>query len=280
MTYRLLAINIDGALLQSDTKISRQTKAAIDYVKSKGVIVTLITSKPYLSALKFAKALKLEEYMICSDGAYIAKDKEEALYSNRIKEAQAEEIVDIFERYDCHFRVFHEFYSLGNKIKQKNHMVAKMTLNLDEPRFYPLSFVDSVYDRLVDNPLAPLKIQAQFALEDELKRAIDQIKEMNQSFIIKTGSSNQIEIIQSGVSKVKALRLLANYLNVKMEEVVAIGVTESDREMVAEAGLGVAMGDAIDEVKQVASWVTRSKEEDGVAYMVREVFRKQLRVQI
>ncbi|GAF65732.1 putative hydrolase [Bacillus sp. TS-2] len=280
MIYRMLALNIDGAIIQSNSKISRQTKAAIDYVKSKGVVVTLVTSKPFLYAAKMAKILKVDGYLVTSDGAFVAKEKDQPFYYQRIEEVQAEEMVDILERYECHIRLYHENYSLGNKMKEKKQLLAKMTLELDEPRFYPLTFVDSVYEKLLEQPMAPLKIQAQFYRENDRELAITQIKEMNQSFLIIKGKNNQLEVMKEGVSKAQSLRMLAQFLEIKLEDMVAVGVSEHDIEMIQQAGLGVAMGNASHKVRQEADWITRSTEEDGVSYMIKEVFRKQLRVQI
>ncbi|KMK75673.1 HAD family hydrolase [Alkalihalobacillus pseudalcaliphilus] len=280
MTYRLLAINMDGALLESDTKMSKQTKAAIEYVKNKGVKIVLITSKPYLSAHKVAKALKINDYLICSDGAYMAKSNEDILLANRITEVQCEEIIDILERFDCHIRVFNEQYSLGNKVKNKGQMVAKLSINLDEPRFYPLNFVDSVYDHVVDYPISPLKIQAQFANKEDLKKAVRQIENMEQPFTIRQSQDSKIELLQKGVSRGKALRYLVHSYGISMEEVVTVCASESDYEMMIESGLGVAMGNAPSRIKSHAKWLTRSKDDQGFAYMVREVFRKQLKVEI
>ncbi|KYG31818.1 HAD family hydrolase [Alkalihalobacillus trypoxylicola] len=280
MIYRMLALNIDGAIIQSNSKISRQTKAAIDYVKSKGVVVTLVTSKPFLYAAKMAKILKVDGYLVTSDGAFVAKEKDQPFYYQRIEEVQAEEMVDILERYECHIRLYHENYSLGNKMKEKKQLLAKMTLELDEPRFYPLTFVDSVYEKLLEQPMAPLKIQAQFYRENDRELAITQIKKMNQSFLIMKGKNNQLEVMNEGVSKAQSLRMLAQFLEIKLEDMVAVGVSENDIEMIQQAGLGVAMGNASHKVREEADWITRSTEEDGVSYMIKEVFRKQLRVQI
>ena len=77
MIYRMLAINIDGTLLQSNGKLHKSTKEAIEYVQQKGIYVTLVTSRTFPSAKKVAKALKLQTNLITHKGAYIAKDIED-----------------------------------------------------------------------------------------------------------------------------------------------------------------------------------------------------------
>lgn len=80
-------------------------------------------------------------------------------------------------------------------------------------------------------------------------------------------------IVHKGVSKEAGLTMLAADLGLKMEDVVAIGHEIDDLPMIELAGLGVAMGNAPQEVKQKADWVTRSNDEQGVAYMIKEYFR-------
>lgn len=73
MSKQLLALNIDGALLRSNGKIHQATKDAIEYVKKKGIYVTLVTNRHFRSAQKIAKSLKLDAKLITHSGAYIAE---------------------------------------------------------------------------------------------------------------------------------------------------------------------------------------------------------------
>ncbi|MCL7747016.1 Cof-type HAD-IIB family hydrolase [Halalkalibacter alkaliphilus] len=280
MTYKLLALNIDGTILRSNSKITKQTKDAIQYVKEKGVYVTLATSRPYPSAKKIAKALKVDGCLITSDGAFIAQNADEPIFVRRIQEEKALQVVDILERYDCHIRVLHEDFSIGNKVKQRNHLIAKMTIGVGDPLFYPIRFVDSVCEQLMQEPMAPPKIQVQFFEKEDQKRAIRQIEEMSAGVRVLESAPGRFEIVSAGVSKARGLQTLGQYLGIRADEMVAVGSQNTDVDMVNQVGLGVAMGNATDSVKEVADWLTRSNEQNGVSYMIREVFRKQLRVQL
>ncbi|MCL6572711.1 MAG: HAD hydrolase family protein, partial [Bacillus sp. (in: Bacteria)] len=79
MIYRLLALNIDGTLLQTNGRIHKSTKEAIDYVEQKGIYVTLVTSRSFPSARKVAKVLKIKSPLITHQGAYIASPEEEPI---------------------------------------------------------------------------------------------------------------------------------------------------------------------------------------------------------
>ncbi|MED4163778.1 HAD family hydrolase [Halalkalibacterium halodurans] len=280
MTYRLLALTIDNAVLRSNGKISRQTKDAIDYVKSKGVYVTIATERPFPAAKKVAKSLKLDGYLISNNGAFVAEASDQPLFARRIQQEKAIHLVELLEQFNCHIRVFHESYAVGNRMNQKNHLITKMTVGIGDPLFYPVHFVDTVSDQLLKDPFAPLKVQAEFTDDLEKERALRELKAAIPSITISSGEEGRIDIVNYSVSKGRALLRLAQHLGIGPEETVAIGASKADVEMVSQVGLGVAMGNGAKEVKEAAHWVTRTHDQNGVSYMVREVFRKQLRVQL
>jgi hydroxymethylpyrimidine pyrophosphatase-like HAD family hydrolase len=87
--------------------------------------------------------------------------------------------------------------------------------------------------------------------------------------------SLRVDIVPAGVSKLSGLTYLGNQLGINLQEMVVIGSGIDDIPLLEAAGLGVAMWDADFDVKRAADWITRSKNENGVAYMVKEHFRKQ-----
>ncbi len=279
MVYRLLALNIDGTLLKENARLTKETKNAIDYVKKKGVYVTLASSRPFPSAKKVAKALKLESYLITNDGAFISSTADEPLFVRRIKEEKALQIVDVLESFECFIKVMDETFAIGNKIQQKNHLIAKMTIGGGDPPFYPTMYVDSVSDYLLQKQVAPQKIRVQFFDPIEQKRAMKQMEKVVGIETI-TKSTNQFEFVCTGVSKANGLQILGRHLGISAKEMVAVGSSENDLDMISQVGLGVAMGNSSQHLQGAADWLTRSNEQNGVAYMIREVFRKQLRVQI
>lgn len=280
MAYRLLALDIDGTLLRSNHRLTKQTKDAIEFVKRKGVYVTLATGRSFPSAKKVATALKLETDLITHDGAFIASSMESPTYEQRISNEKAYQIVDILEKYNCHIRVMHEKFAVGNKIRQKNYLIAKMTVGVGDPIFYPVQFVDSLSNFLLREPVMPPKIHAFFFSEkDRIEVEKVLLKEIP-SINITSSSEGGMEIMTEGVSKARGLQVLCKKLGLSLQEVVAIGSYYNDKEMINQAGLGVAMGNAPKEMRDEAAWVTRSNNQDGVAYMVREIFRKQLKIRI
>ncbi|WLD94052.1 Cof-type HAD-IIB family hydrolase [Alkalihalobacillus sp. AL-G] len=276
----MLVLDIDGTLLKSNFKIDRTTKEAIEYVKEKGVYVTLATGRNFPSAQKIAKALKLDSILITHNGAFVASSVDEPFYEQRMSAENVLKVVQILEKYDAHIRLLHERYSIGNQVQQKSQLVAKMTMGIGDPLFYPVTFTEQLSDHLKEKPMTVPKIDVQFFDNEERANAFKELTERIEEIRITSSTRCAFEIIDKSVSKAKALNILARHLGVSRKEIVAVGDYTNDLEMIHHAGLGVAMGNSPNELKHAADWVTRSNNQNGVSYMVREVFRKQMKLQI
>ncbi|WP_025951227.1 Cof-type HAD-IIB family hydrolase [Geobacillus thermocatenulatus] len=277
--YKLLALNIDGTILKNNGRLPRETKEAVDYVKKKGVYVTLITSRNLLSARKVAKALRLDGMLIAFQGAMIARTLDDRLFDAVIPEERTFNIVQILENFNCNIRLMHERYSLGNRKKVKKNLVVQTVLSSSDPFFYPTQFVDSLGDVLIDEPIAVPKIDVYFAADEERDAAAALLMKSIPSIDMIMQPNGKMEIVPQGVSKLAGLRRLTQHIGVSLKETVMIGDGLDDLPAIEAAGLGVAMGNAPLEVKRAADWVTRSNEQLGVAYMVKEHFRKQQRIE-
>jgi hydroxymethylpyrimidine pyrophosphatase-like HAD family hydrolase len=135
--------------------------------------------------------------------------------------------------------------------------------------------VDDISEELVDQPMAPTKMDIIFPEKSDRNDMLKLIKKMFPEVDVLLHPGHKLTIVPKGVSKWSGVLYLADHLEVKRTEIVSIGDGLDDMEMIAGSGLGVAMGNAEEEVRKVAKWVTRSNDQDGVAYMLREFFRKQ-----
>lgn len=232
-----------------------------------------------LSARKVAKALRLDGMLIAFQGAMIARTLDDRLFDAVIPEERTFNIVQILENFNCNIRLMHERYSLGNRKKVKKNLVVQTVLSSSDPFFYPTQFVDSLGDVLLDEPIAVPKIDVYFATDEQRDAAAALLTKSIPSIDMIMQPNGKMEIVPQGVSKLAGLRRLAQHIGVSLKETVVIGDGLDDLPAIEAAGLGVAMGNAPLEVKRAADWVTRSNEQLGVAYMVKEHFRKQQRIE-
>ncbi|WP_340640404.1 Cof-type HAD-IIB family hydrolase [Bacillus atrophaeus] len=276
MSKQMLALNIDGALLRSNGKLHQATKDAIDYVKKKGIYVTLVTNRHFRSAQKIAKSLKLDAKLVTHSGAYIAQKIDEPFFEKKISEDHTFNIVQVLETYQCNIRLLHEKYSIGNRKKVNSNLLGKALIHPSDPIFYPVQFVESLSDLLMDEPVsAPvIEVYAGGGIQSDI---METISEAFPAVDLIRVNEEKLNIVPKGVSKEAGLALVVADAGLTMEDVVAIGHQHDDLPMIELAGLGVAMGNASAEIKRKADWVTRSNDEQGVAYMMKEYFRMQQR---
>ncbi|MDX8289434.1 Cof-type HAD-IIB family hydrolase [Metabacillus indicus] len=279
MIYRLLALNIDGTLLRSNGRLEPSTREAVQYVQNKGVYVTLVTSRHFQMAKKLAKALKINNLLVTHSGAFVSDKVDRSLYENRISEEKTFNLVQVLETFDCNVRIVHERFSLGNRKKVSSSILGKTLLSPKDPLFYPVQFVESLGENLRDEPLAAPKLDVYFSEAESCLEAEKVLANAFEGITVRVKNPSMLEITAKGVSKEKGLRLLGQHLGIAQEEMVAIGDAEDDMNMIELAGLGVAMGNAPHAVKKAADWITRSNDDQGVAYMVKEHFRKQHRIE-
>ncbi|MGG4209160.1 Cof-type HAD-IIB family hydrolase [Bacillus safensis] len=277
MSKKLLALNIDGTLLRSNGKIHSATKEAVEYVKKKGVYVTIVTNRHFRSAQKIAKALKIPtSTLVTHSGAFIADNLDEPLHVKKLTEEKTFNLVQILESFDCNVRLLHEKFSIGNRKKTQSQLMGKTLIHPSDPIFYPVQFVESLSDMLMDEPVSTpvIEVYSTAELQPEIHRTIQQAFPSVDLIRI---SDEKMNIVCKGVSKEAGLSLLTSALGFTLEDTVVIGHGTDDIPMLELAGLGVAMGNAPNDVKRKADWVTRSHDEQGVAYMIKEYFRMQQR---
>ncbi|WZY00827.1 HAD family hydrolase [Bacillus sp. FSL W7-1360] len=275
-TYKLLAVNIDGVLVGPDEKIKRRTKDAMNYLKRKGVKIVLMTSKPYTYARKVAKALKMECMIIAHGGALISDTEKKEWFDRSLHIEVALDACHVLERFHGDIRLMYDDHAVASKDNQKQTLLARISLTSPGDYIvYPTTYVDSLYEQVLKEGKGPLNFTLRFENESDARYARDILAEEVGDLDIARTSEGSMMILGQGAAKGRALQWLLRRENIAAEESVVIGMGDDDLEVVEHAGLGVAMGNASPAVQQQASWVTRTAEEDGFAYMVHEVFRKQ-----
>ena len=279
MVYKLLAVNIDGALLQSNGRISKATKEAIEYVQSKGVAVVLVTSRNYQFSKKVAKSLKGQIMIVTANGAYVGTSINKPLFVKKIAEKTTLDIVKLLEGIGCRFNVHFEDSEVASRINIPENMLGKAIMYVNETKAYTQHYVDSVSEYLLENPNTPLSIEVIFNSQTEQKDIKNALNNMFSDITI-TEMEDYVSVIGAEqISKWKGILYLAEHLNILKKEIVTIGVSKNDLEMIVGAGMGIAMGNSDKELKRRAMWIARSNDDDGVAFTVKELFRKQYQLQ-
>jgi 5-amino-6-(5-phospho-D-ribitylamino)uracil phosphatase len=268
-SIRLIAIDIDGTLLNPQGEISIQTRLAIREAQQAGIIITLATARRYNNTLPFANELDISVPLILYDGALIIQHPaHRVLATNLLPIAVARQAVAIMIEQNIQPIVQH--------IIAGQEEVWTGPQELDNPevlsylsRAFTIKRMD--YAQLTANETDPLRVVA-FTNDETASTIAPHIAALDCAWNrIKKGSygSAELDVRNKTCSKASGVAALAHSLHIPMTEVMAIGDNVNDREMLQSVGWGVAMGQAPETIKAIADAVTTSNSEDGVAHAIR-----------
>ncbi|HZR42412.1 MAG TPA: Cof-type HAD-IIB family hydrolase [Ktedonobacteraceae bacterium] len=266
---KLLAIDIDGTLLNPQKQLTPRTLAAVRAAQEAGIIVTLATARRYRNSLQFAHALGIDIPLVTCDGALVIHHPDGTVMHTRPLAASiAQEAVSIMVRHHVQPVVQH----INGSIEETwtGHE------EFDTPGFtaYFTVFPENVrrmhHTALCMGQPDPLRVVA-FASDEQVAGLIPEISNLPCTWdAVKFGNYGcaELAVTHQDCSKASGVLALARYLDIPLEQVMAIGDGTNDIAMLRAVGWGVAMGQAAHPVKAVAQAVTASNAEDGAALAI------------
>lgn len=238
--YTLLALDMDGTVLDEDQNISSETADAIRAARDAGIIVMFSTGRAFQNAQPYAEELGLESPMVTVNGSEVWKNPHELLVRHLLDRDTVRKMVELSEKHDAWFWA----YSTERQYNREN-----WDADIDAEEWLKFGYFtedDNVREQLWK------ELRAMGGLE------------------LTNSSPHNIEINPIGISKASGIQTVCDLLGFTMSQVVAVGDSLNDLAVIRAAGLGVAMGNAQDEVKNAADVVVRSNNEHGVAQVIRE----------
>ena len=262
--YRLLAIDLDGTLLAPRPQkiITSRARRAIQQATEAGIRVVIATGQSLVVLQHICGDLPITGPQIIENGAVIADIKTGQLYHEQLlPPAFVLPVLETLQQAG-----FHRAY----------HTLSRVYADIDSPRvrqWYdppvpPVIEIESVASLYPEPCIKLVGIGPEDMLRAKRQELMDRF---DGQLYITQSAFDLLEFLHPAVSKVNGLKTIAQDLGIKPEEVVAIGDGHNDIGMLQFAGLGVAMGNAHEEVKREADYVTRSNAEDGVALVIEEV---------
>lgn len=265
----LIALDLDGTLLTDRKTISARTKQVLFKAKEEGHIVVISTGRPHRSSINYYHELGLDTPMVNFNGALIHHPTNrnwdalhnpmpirtaykiiDACYDLKVNNILAEVMDDVY--IDSYNRKIIDFLDQTN----------------DEHPFT----VGNLKHKLQTDPTSILV----YPEENQVEHLRNHLDEFHAEVIEhrKWGAPwNVIEIIKKGMNKAVGLEKIAYYFDIPAERIIAFGDEDNDLEMIDYAGVGVAMGNAIDQLKSIAKHETATNEEDGVGVFLEEYLK-------
>ncbi|MBP6064427.1 Cof-type HAD-IIB family hydrolase [Bacteroides sp.] len=264
MKYKLLVLDVDGTLLNTEQKISARTHAAILKVQQMGVRVVLASGRPTYGLMPLVKALELGNYggyiLSYNGGQIINAQNGELLFERRINPEMVPYIEKQARKNGFDLFTYHEeriiTTSLDNEHILREAEINNMQLVKEEEFSIAIDFAPCKCMLVSDDE------EALVNLEDKWR------KRLNGALDVFRSESYFLEVVPPSINKANTLGALLEILEIKSGEVIAIGDGVCDVSMLQLAGLGIAMGNAPHSVKVCADMVTESNDEDGVALAI------------
>ncbi|MDQ1003196.1 phosphoglycolate phosphatase (TIGR01487 family) [Neobacillus niacini] len=236
---KLIALDMDGTLLDDHHEISEANRQAIKEAQEKGIYVVLSTGRSLRKCEKYADSLALTSYLVTVNGSEIWDDKRGLVERNLVNTDSIQWMVELTQKHKI--------------------------------RYWAISTSRNWFDEMPEDIHGEEWLKFGFNIKDVPTR--DKILNELQTrgeFELSNSTPTNIEVNPAGINKAKGLKLVCERLGIHMKNVMAVGDSLNDLAMIKEAGLGVAMRNAQDTVKEAAAWVTSTNNEDGVAKAIQK----------
>lgn len=268
---KLVAMDLDNTLLDSDKQISEHTKQVLKEAIRQGVYIVPATGRIFKAIPEFLRNIDGVRYALCCNGATVYDQYEEKIiYTNHLSKEVTLTLFDMLKKYHCTY----DIYQNGQGYMERRFLehlsdynVTGHLLELVEATRLP---VDDLREHIEENPLGIEKISVFFDDMEERSIAREELVKKNIASV-SSALNNNIELNQFGCDKGDGLQHLAKHLGLSMDEVMACGDAGNDTMMIKAAGTGVVMENGRQELKEIADFITRTNDEDGVAYAIEKL---------
>lgn len=265
MTIKLIALDMDGTVLDPQHNITPAVQSAIVEAAARGVKVVLTSGRPYIGMKKYIEQLGLNkagQYCISYNGALVQSAQDgNTLLETSLGLADYQLFEQLARQLKVHFQGLtrHHLYT-------SNQDISAHTVHEVEMTGIPLRY------RAIDDIPSDLHFMKLMMVDDpiNLDRAIAAIPaELYHRYTLVKSSDHYLEILDKKANKGAAVQQLAAKLSIKADQVMAVGDHENDISMIIWAGYGVAMGNAIEKLRQQAEYQTSGNDQDGVAVAIK-----------
>ena len=270
MKYKLLAVDMDGTVLNSDKKISPRTKVAIDNLIRRGVYVVVSTGRGLAELSEYRDDLRNMHYGILISGGLVydfINDK--PIKINAVDEQTILQLID----FGLEENAMIHLHTVRNSIARQDDIqnMAAFDMAIYQSMFERVCTRCDDFKKYVhEHPGDVVKVNLYHRDKISRDRNFERINKLNLS--ISYAEAQNLEVSPANVTKASGLRELCNFLKLDLAETVAIGDADNDKEILPTAGLAIAMGNASDEIKRLADFVTLDNDNDGVAAAIEKFF--------
>ena len=270
---KLVAMDIDGTLLDSNKNLSEENKKTVKEYEERGIKFTFSTGRIDNELEEVSSKMPYVKYGIMCNGAYVIDfENNKMLYSDLLDMSDVRYIYDTVKAMDMdmmfELQADGVIYSERRCIEDtKRYNVYHIDEFIKKTRVPVENIGEYIASR--EKPVANVNIFFPTAeIRDEV---VEKIKDINYDLSYSEGTNLEFNV--KGTTKAKGLVALAEYLGISIEETMAIGDNFNDVDILKTAGVSAVMDNARDEIKKLGDFITLSNDENGVAYAIKELIK-------
>lgn len=261
---KMIVVDLDGTLLNINQECTKRTKKYLKKLKDLGYIIVIATGRVLRSAVTITDGAEFANYVIASAGAVIYDmDNSRMIMKKKIEKEIVKDICDCYNEEFKYINLCDLFYHHKFVINQNcRHSFEKGINNMD-------GFLDNCDDIV--------NITVKFKSNDLIDKYYNMFNKEDLELLVMQdsfGTEKCLEIFGKGVSKYNAIKVIMDKEGISNQDVIAFGDGLNDVDMIKLSGIGVAMGNALDEVKNVSNYITISHNNDGVIYFLKGYLSK------
>ena len=281
--YKLVAIDLDGTMLNNYGEVTENTKRVVKQTIQKGTDVVIASGRSIDSIKTIAEEVECSKYIIAGNGAIVYDRKaDEILYEKYIPKSKAIDIIRICEQNSIYYNVYTNKSIIADSLRYNVLYYYKENLRKEESKKTHITIVDNIEKYIKEmknekimkificdsNQVIFNSIMKKFTPMGDVE--VLDVSHMSRK-IIQRGTVQvpieyyYTEISMKNVDKWYGVEFLADKLGVKNEEIIAIGDNWNDKKMIQEAGVGVSMKGSIPQVTEIADYITDTNSNEGVA---------------
>ena len=269
--YRMVVTDLDGTLLNSQKQVSDANAKAIYKLKDQNITFVMATGRSDVMTKAYTKQLKNADIVIGCDGAVIRNIRTgEILYENHLSSETCHKTFEICKKYGLQYYVIAKDELVSDDPQNERFLIhQKFNQTVEEDEEIPMRIVDDLNEYVKEHII--YKIVVSHNDKNYLDKVAEVVKKETDADAIRSGKK-VLAVKAMGVSKAEAIKKLAQKLGIWIKDIIAFGDEVNDIEMLTLVGLGIAMENADDVVKEAADQIAGSNDQDGVGKELEKIF--------
>ena len=273
MRYSLIAVDIDGTLLNSSSQLSFENLAAIERLSKRGITVAPVTGRTYYEIPEAVRNCEYIRYFVYSNGSCIFDKEQGTVYSSTVPTDIARKVFALLDSYETYIEIYSGCYPHADKSKINDERLEYYNVS---PAFRKIiaksrKTVKNFDSGLAEESLKPELFNAFFRDEGERSECFQKLQKLFPDLEIVSSLGNNIEIMNAETNKGTGAMKLCELMGISADEIIAIGDSDNDISLFSVAARRCAVSNARESLKAVATDIICSNNEHVIEFVEKNI---------